>query len=134
MPRNCSRLTPAFAPAEAITHFARATGCRAQRRRGCRTGRHRQAEGTARTLEKANQGYWAEQVEIQVLGAQALAHAGPRRQGGGAEVHACRRRPRGRSEKHVAMENRLYPMRELLADMLLAAARRWQRSRSTSCR
>ena len=25
-----------------------------------------------------------------------------------------------RSEKHVAMENRLYPMRELLADLLMA--------------
>ena len=27
------------------------------------------------------------------------------------------------SEKHVAMENRLYPMRELLADMLLRTGR-----------
>ena len=27
------------------------------------------------------------------------------------------------SEKHVAMENRLYPMRELLADMLMATGR-----------
>jgi hypothetical protein len=31
------------------------------------------------------------------------------------------------SEKHVAMENRLYPMRELLADLLLEKATRHQR-------
>ena len=34
------------------------------------------------------------------------------------------------SEKHVAMENRLYPMRELLGDMLMEHGRRRRRSRS----
>ena len=109
-----------FAPAEAITHFARAMGA----------GRlgdvaAAQADITAlktlrASLLAANQGYWAEQVEVQVLGAQAWA---TRAQGDKAEaqklMHAAADLEDS-SEKHVAMENRLYPMRELLADMLLA--------------
>ena len=72
------------------------------------------------SLLKANQGYWAEQVEVQVLGAQAWA---TRAQGDKAEAQKLMRAAadlEDGSEKHVAMENRLYPMRELLADMLLA--------------
>ena len=72
------------------------------------------------SLLEANQGYWAEQVEVQVLGAQAWA---TRAQGDTAEAQKLMRAAadlEDGSEKHVAMENRLYPMRELLADMLLA--------------
>ena len=70
-------------------------------------------------MEKVNQSYWAEQVEIQILAAQAwLAHA----QGNRADALKYMRAAadlEDSTEKHVAMENRLYPMRELLADLLL---------------
>ena len=70
-------------------------------------------------LEKVNQSYWAEQVEIQILAAQAsLAHA----QGNRADALKYMRAAadlEDSTEKHVAMENRLYPMRQLLADLLL---------------
>src|SRR6266508_2607717 len=69
--------------------------------------------------EKANQSYWAEQVEIQMLAASAwIAHAK------GQEDEALKfmraaADVEDNSEKHIAMENRLYPMRELLGDLLL---------------
>ena len=109
-----------FAPAEAITHFARAMGA-------ARLGDVAAAQADIAKLKelrasllKANQGYWAEQVEVQVLCAQAWV---TRAQGDHAEAQKLMRAAadlEAGSEKHVAMENRLYPMRELLADMLLA--------------
>jgi tetratricopeptide (TPR) repeat protein len=107
------------APAEAITHFARALGA-------ARTGNLAAAEtdlgklSELRTeLEKAGQTYWAGQVEIQALAASAwLAHA----QGKKEEALKFMRAAadlEDASEKHVAMENRLYPMRELLGDLLM---------------
>ena len=108
-----------FAPAEAITHFARALGA-------ARSGNPSAAQADIDKLIalragllKANQSYWAEQVEVQVLGARAwVAHV----QGDNAEARKLMRAAadlEDGSAKHVAMENRLYPMRELLADMLL---------------
>jgi hypothetical protein len=58
-------------------------------------------------------------VDVQTLAAQAwLAHG----QGNQAEAVKLMREAvnlEDDSEKHVAMENRLYPMRELLADLLM---------------
>jgi tetratricopeptide (TPR) repeat protein len=120
--RGAAQLAPlnsGIPPAEAITHLARALGA-------ARTGDLAAAESDLqrlnairRELESANQAYWAGQVEIQALGAQAwLTQAQGRRD----EALKLMRRAadlEDASEKHVAMENRLYPMRELLADMLM---------------
>jgi tetratricopeptide (TPR) repeat protein len=120
--RGAAQLVPLgseFLPAEAITHFARTLGA-------ARSGELAAAEADLRKLDeirtelaKANQTYWAGQVEIQVLGARAwLAHA----QGKKDEAIKFMRSAadlEDASEKHVAMENRLYPMRELLGDMLM---------------
>jgi hypothetical protein len=106
--------------AEAITHFARAMGA-------ARSGAPAAAQADIDKLkelrvglEQAKQSYWAEQVEVQILGAQAwLARA----KGSRAEALEFMRAAadlEDASARHVAMENRLYPMRELLADMLLA--------------
>lgn len=109
-----------FAPAEAITYFSRALG------KG-HTGDVASAQADIdklialrADLLKANQTYWAEQVEVQVLCAQAwLKRAQNQLQEARKLMRAAADLEDG-SEKHVAMENRLYPMRELLADMLLA--------------
>ena len=70
-------------------------------------------------LEKANQSYWAEQVEIQTLAASAwIAHAKGQKDEALKLMRAAADLEDA-SEKHVAMENRLYPMRELLGDLLL---------------
>jgi len=106
--------------AEAITHFARAIGA-------ARSGAPAAAQADIDTLkdlrgqlEKANQGYWAGQVEIQVLGAQAWTEQATGNRDEALKLMRAAADLEDSSEKHVAMENRLYPMRELLADMLMA--------------
>jgi hypothetical protein len=108
-----------YAQAEAITYFARAMGA-------ARTGDVAAAQqdidklkALRATLEKATQSYWAEQVEVQILAAQAwLAQGQDNKEEALKQMHAAADIEDG-SEKHITMENRLYPMRELLADMLL---------------
>jgi tetratricopeptide (TPR) repeat protein len=120
--RGAAQLTPlglAIPSAEAVTNFARALGA-------ARSGDVAAAQADVAKLieiraglEKANQSYWAGQVEIQVLAAQAwMAQA----QGKPEEALKFMRAAadlEDSSEKHVAMENRLYPMRELLGDLLM---------------
>ena len=106
--------------AEAIIHFGRAIG-------QARGGHAAQAEpdiATIRALKAKlvgeNEHYWAAQVEILNLAASAWqAHAAGR---AGEAVRLMRAAADGEATlaKTVAMENPLIPMRELLAEMLLA--------------
>src|SRR5215470_5031771 len=70
-------------------------------------------------LEKSNQSYWVDRSEEQILAISAWIDLkeGARDQA----VRFMRAAADGEdgSVKHVAMENRLYPMRELYADLLL---------------
>jgi len=71
------------------------------------------------TLQRADQPYWADRTEDQMLAVSAWVALKE-----GAREQAVRfMRAAADSEdgslKHVAMENRLYPFRELLADLLL---------------
>jgi len=107
-----------FPAAEAVTHFARALGAARSGGLAAAQADIEKLKELRAGLEKARQSYWAEQVEVQILGAQAwAAHA----QGNRSEALKFMRAAatlEDSSEKHVAMENRLYPMRELLGDML----------------
>jgi hypothetical protein len=106
-------------PARAIVHFTRAVGA-------ARSGEFAAAQADIgklqelkAALETANQPYWAGQIDVQILAAQAWLLQG---QGNRAEAVKLMRSAadlEDGSEKHVAMENRLYPMRELLGDLLL---------------
>jgi hypothetical protein len=106
-------------PAKAITYFARAIGA-------AHIGDFAAAQANIDTLKeinaavaKAGDAYWSGQVDVEVLAAYAWLANG---QGNKAEALRLMRAAADRednSEKHVAMENRLYPMRELLADLLL---------------
>src|SRR5688572_7558037 len=107
-----------FPAAEAITHFARALGA-------ARSGDPAVAQADIDKLKqlregllKANQGYWAEQVEVQVVGAQAWTALAQGNKDEALKFMRAAADLEDGSEKHVAMENRLYPMRELLGDML----------------
>jgi tetratricopeptide (TPR) repeat protein len=107
-----------FPAAEAVTHFARAMGA-------ARSGNFAAAQADIdklkelRTgLEQAQQSYWAEQVEVQILGAQAWVAQGQGNKDEALRFMRAAADLEDGSEKHVAMENRLYPMRELLGDML----------------
>jgi predicted Zn-dependent protease len=110
-----------FAQAEAITWFGRAIGA-------VRSGdlaKAREAIDQLGVLKdrlaQANDAYWTEQVFIQEGAADAwLALAEGRK----ADAFAAMRHAadlEDRSGKHVAMENRLSPMRELLGELLLEA-------------
>jgi tetratricopeptide (TPR) repeat protein len=107
-----------FPAAEAVTHFARAMGAaRSSNFAAAQADIDKLMELRA-GLEHANQSYWAEQVEVQILCAQAWVMQGQDNQDEALKfMHAAADLEDG-SEKHVAMENRLYPMRELLGDML----------------
>src|SRR5437773_2627281 len=102
-----------------LTRFARGLG---MARSGDLAGAKREIEaiqGLRRALEKSDQSYWADRSEEQIYAVSAwVAHAeGARDQA----VKLMRAAADGedRSVKHVSMENRLYPMRELFAELLL---------------
>jgi tetratricopeptide (TPR) repeat protein len=108
-----------FPPAQAITEFARALGA-------ARTGdvtRAAQAVGRLASLEtilrESGDTYWATQVEIQRLAAQAwLAHA----QGRQSEALVAMREAadlEDASEKRPVTPGPIVPARELLGDLLL---------------
>jgi tetratricopeptide (TPR) repeat protein len=105
--------------ADAITYFARAMG-------SIRTGNVAAAQKDIEQLQslkemlvESHQDYWAEQVEIQRVAATAWVKLTT---GDSKDALQLMRSAADREdgcEKHVAMENRLWPMRELLGEMLL---------------
>ena len=107
-----------FPPAEAITHFARALGAARSRDIAAAQADIAKLKDLREGLDKAKQSYWAEQVEVQILGAQAWVAQGQGNKDEALKFMRAAAELEDGSEKHVAMENRLYPMRELLGDML----------------
>jgi hypothetical protein len=109
-----------FPQAQAIIHFGRALGAA---RSGDLAGARRDVEKLQAlhdALSQAKDAYWAEQVEIQRRAAAAWV---TRAEGRHAEAVGAMRSAadlEDASEKHIAMENRLVPMRELLGELLLA--------------
>jgi predicted Zn-dependent protease len=110
-----------FPQAEAITWFGRAIG-------SARSGEPAKAKDAVEqlralkdSLAKAKDAYWTGQVAIQEQAAEAwIALAEGRK---AAAIAGLRQAAdlEDRSGKHVAMENRLSPMRELLGELLLEA-------------
>jgi len=103
-----------YPQAEAITHFARAMGsARSADLAGAEREVNKLKELRA-ALEKANQHYWVKQVDIQILCASGwIAQAKAQKIEALILMHAAAYLEDS-SEKHVALENRLYPMRELV--------------------
>jgi len=110
-----------YPQANSLARFARGLG---MARSGDLGGAKQEIEAIKElraALEKANQSYWADRSEEQML---ALAGWVALREGNAEEARKLMRAAADREDgsvKHVAMENRLYPMRELLADLLLEA-------------
>jgi predicted Zn-dependent protease len=108
-----------FAITEAIGYFTRAIGA-------ARIGEASRASEDIAHLERLREaalakaeGYWAGQITVLVQAASAWVALA---QGKDARALGLMREAadlEDASEKHVAMENRLYPMRELLGYMLL---------------
>ena len=112
-----------YPQADALTRFTRGLGM-------ARTGDVRGARGEIDALSslraalvKSGDWYWADRVHEQVLAVSAWVALA---EGASAKaIESMQRAADGEdgSLKHVAMENRLYPMRELLGDLLLEARR-----------
>ena len=105
--------------ADSLIRFTRGLG---MARSGDVAGAKREIEeiqGLKKALEKAKDTYWATRSEEQVLAVSAwvVLAEGSREQA----VKLMRAAADGEdaSVKHVSMENRLYPMRELFAELLL---------------
>ncbi len=108
-----------FPAADAITYFARAMG---KARSGNPSGAQADIDKMMALREgllKANQGYWAEQVEVQIIAARAWQAQARGDAEEGFKLMAAAANLEDSTAKHVAMENRLYPMRELFGDMLM---------------
>ena len=108
-----------FPQAEAITHFARAMGSARSRSLAASDQEIGKLKELRAALEKANQSYWAEQVEIQMVAASAWIAQERGEKADALKFMRAAADLEDNSEKHIAMENRLYPMRELLGDLLL---------------
>jgi tetratricopeptide (TPR) repeat protein len=117
-------ITPTEYPqADSLTHFTRGLGLA---RLGDRAGANREIDAMQRlraAMEKSGDRYWAERTGEQIVAVSAWVALS-----GGAKDQAVtlmRQAADGEdaSIKHVAMENRLYPLRELLGDLLLEAGR-----------
>jgi hypothetical protein len=112
-----------YPQAEAITWFGRALGAA---RSGNLADARRDVDEIARLraeLNIAHDAYWMEQLDVQADAARAWIALGEQRVDEAiASMRAAADRE-DRTEKNVAMENRLSPMRELLGELLLQASR-----------
>ncbi|HSQ04027.1 MAG TPA: hypothetical protein VLN59_08330, partial [Burkholderiales bacterium] len=105
-----------YAYAEAMPRFTRAVG-------GARTGKLDLAKDEIAQLQRlgksAENSYWAEQIQVLVLAASGWRARAEGRNDDALKFMRAAADLEDSSEKHVAMENRLYPMREMLGDLLL---------------
>jgi len=104
---------------DSITRFARGLG---MARSGDLAGAKREVHALQElrsALEQSSQSYWADRTQEQILAVAAwVAYAEGARDQATKLMRAAADGEDG-SVKHVAMENRLYPMRELLGELLL---------------
>jgi tetratricopeptide (TPR) repeat protein len=108
-----------FPQADSFTRFARGLGMARSGDLANAKAEIEAMKALRAALERANQSYWADRTEEQILAVSAWValREGARDQA----LRFMRAAADGEdgSLKHVAMENRLYPMRELLGDLLL---------------
>ena len=107
------------AQADSLVRFTRGLGMARSGDLAGAKGEIEAIQALRSSLEKSSQSYWADRSEEQMLAVSAwVALAEGARDQALKFMRAAADREDG-SVKHVAMENRLYPMRELLADLLM---------------
>src|SRR5262245_48163098 len=112
-------VTTGRAMADAQVRFARGLG---MARSGDLAGAKREIEALHDLrggLQKSGQGYWADRSEEQLLAVSAWAAYAEGQREQAIKLMRAAADGEDASVKHVAMENRLYPMRELLGELLL---------------
>jgi uncharacterized protein HemY len=73
------------------------------------------------TLQKTDSSYWADRTDEQMLAVSAWIALGEGDRDRAIKLMRAAADREDASVKHVSMENRLYPMRELFAEILLEA-------------
>ena len=110
-----------YPQAEAITWFGRAVGAA----RGGDPAGAKEGLGRIRALrdqlDDAKEAYWAEQVRVQETAASAWIALAEGKPDEAARLMRAAADLEDRAEKHIAMENRPSPMREMLGELLLEA-------------
>jgi len=112
-----------FPQADSLTRFARALG---MARSGDVANAEQEIEAIKAlrdVLAKANQSYWVDRSEEQMLAVTAWIAAKEGDRERAEKLMRAAADGEDGSVKHISMENRLYPMRELLADLLLEIGR-----------
>jgi hypothetical protein len=113
-----------FKEAEAIVWFGRVIGAA---RGGDRTAAARDLSQLSRLRQElaapGGDPYWAEQTAILEKAASAWVALGEAQKDDAVAAMQEAANREDRTEKHVAMENRLWPMRELLGELLIEAGR-----------
>ena len=112
--------TDLYTYAQAMPRFARALGAA---RLGKPDLARVEVEQLAALAGKAESAYWSGQIEILKLAASAWVSRSEGRDEDALRLMREAAEHENGSEKNVAMENRLYPMAELLGDMLMEMGR-----------
>jgi hypothetical protein len=112
-------ITSQFPAAEAITYFGRALGAARSGDLAAARQDLGQLEQRRDTLAQAKNQYWADQVEIQRRAAAAWVARGEGEKDEALALMRAAADLEDASEKHIAMENRLFPMRALLGELLI---------------
>jgi tetratricopeptide (TPR) repeat protein len=108
--------TDAYAYAQAMPHFVRAVGAG-------KLGKPDMAKEEIAHLQAlskaAENSYWSEQIHVLVLAASGWQARAEGKNDEALKLMRAAADLEDSTEKHVSMENRLYPMREMLGDLLL---------------
>jgi tetratricopeptide (TPR) repeat protein len=111
--------TSKYPQADSLTRFTRGLGAARSGDAAKARAEIAAMRGLKAALEKSGERYWADRTDEQILAVSAWV---AQREGGREEAVALMRKAADSEDgslKHVAMENRLYPLRELLGDLLL---------------
>ncbi len=110
-----------YPQAVAMIHFGRALGAARSGQPAAATADVDKLEQLWKALSEAKNNFWADQVYVQYGAAKAWVAQAEGRSDEALKFMRAAADMEDASEKHIAMENRLFPMRELLGDMLLEA-------------
>jgi tetratricopeptide (TPR) repeat protein len=108
--------TDVYAYAQAMPRFVRAVGAAKLGKLDVAQDEITQLQALSKSAENS---YWSEQVNVLVLAASGWRARSEGRSDEALRLMRAAADLEDSTEKHVAMENRLFPMREMLGDLLL---------------
>src|SRR5437016_9774999 len=108
--------TDAYAYAQAMPRFVRAVGAGKLGRPDVAKEEIAQLQALSKAAENS---YWSEQIHVLVLAASGWQARAEGKNDEALKLVRAAAALEDSTEKHVSMENRLYPMREMLGDLLL---------------